>query len=69
MFSFNFEHFFRRSNLGAVLSDRFGLQTMYNRRKAALVERTEKKFPSLESTHDVPLLDDSIFDEHEIGIC
>lgn len=58
---------FRRSNLGTVLSDRFGLQTMYNRRKAALAERTEKKFPILEPTDDVPLLDDSIFDEHEIG--
>uniref|UniRef100_A0A915PFE5 Dynactin subunit 4 n=1 Tax=Setaria digitata TaxID=48799 RepID=A0A915PFE5_9BILA len=56
----------RRSNLGAVLSDRFGLQTMYNRRKAALAERTEKKFPVLEPTDDVPLLDETIFDEHEI---
>ncbi|VDP14077.1 unnamed protein product [Onchocerca flexuosa] len=58
----------RRSNLGAVLSDRFGLQTMYNRRKAALAERTEKKFPTLEPTDDIMPLDDSIFDEQEIDI-
>ncbi|VDM19523.1 unnamed protein product [Wuchereria bancrofti] len=58
----------RRSNLGAVLSDRFGLQTMYNRRKAALAERTEKKLPTLEPTDDVPWLDDYIFSEHEIDI-
>ncbi|KAM3723684.1 Dynactin subunit [Dirofilaria immitis] len=58
----------RRSNLGVVLSDRFGLQTMYNRRKAALAERTEKKFPVLEPTDDIIPLDDSIFNEHEINL-
>ncbi|VDK80600.1 unnamed protein product [Litomosoides sigmodontis] len=58
----------RRSNLGSVLSDRFGLQTMYNRRKAALAERTEKRFPILEPTDDVEPLDDSIFNEHEIDV-
>uniref|UniRef100_A0A0R3RF98 Dynactin subunit 4 n=1 Tax=Elaeophora elaphi TaxID=1147741 RepID=A0A0R3RF98_9BILA len=58
----------RRSNLGTVLSDRFGLQTMYNRRKAALAERTEKEFSVLEPTDDVPPLDDSIFDEQELDV-
>lgn len=40
---------------------------MYNRRKAALAERTEKKFPILEPTDDVPRLDEAIFDEKEIS--
>ncbi|VDN02204.1 unnamed protein product [Thelazia callipaeda] len=58
----------RRSSMGNVLSDRFGLQTMYNRRKAALAERTDKKFPVLEATADVPELDDSIFSENKIDV-
>ncbi|CAG9539777.1 unnamed protein product [Cercopithifilaria johnstoni] len=58
----------RRSNLGTVLLDRFGLQTMYNRRKAALAEQTEKSFPVLEPTDDVSPLDNSIFNEHEIDV-
>uniref|UniRef100_A0A1I7VJZ6 Dynactin subunit 4 n=1 Tax=Loa loa TaxID=7209 RepID=A0A1I7VJZ6_LOALO len=62
------KYYKRRTNLSTVLPDRFGLQTMYNRRKAMLAERTEKKFPALESTDDVAPLDDSIFDEHETSI-
>ncbi|VDN18103.1 unnamed protein product [Gongylonema pulchrum] len=58
----------RKSNFGNTFSDRFGLQTMYNRRKAALAEQTEKKFPVLEATSDVPQLDESIFNEQQIDV-
>ncbi|VDD95879.1 unnamed protein product [Enterobius vermicularis] len=48
----------RRSNLGGVFSDRFGLQSIYNRRKAALFGLVnENKVESLQPTDDVPALD------------
>ncbi|VDM43629.1 unnamed protein product [Toxocara canis] len=56
----------RRSNLGSAFGDRFGLQTMYNRRKALLTERHAIDVPKLESTDSVPELDESIFTEDQL---
>lgn len=44
--------------MGGVFSDRFGLQSIYNRRKAALFGLVnENKVESLQPTDDVPALD------------
>uniref|UniRef100_A0A0N5B069 Dynactin subunit 4 n=1 Tax=Syphacia muris TaxID=451379 RepID=A0A0N5B069_9BILA len=59
----------RRSNLGGVFSDRFGLQLIYNRRKAALMGlANENKVESLETTDDVPQLNPEIFSNTVIDI-
>ncbi|VDN54727.1 unnamed protein product [Dracunculus medinensis] len=55
----------RRSNLGA-LSNRFGLQAIYNRHKNALVEQNKCLMSAVTSTDLVPKLDLSIFTEAEI---
>ena len=60
---------FRRSNLGTVFSDRFGLQSIYNRRKAALFgQANEAKIEVLEPTDQVPSLDPKIFTEKSFGL-
>uniref|UniRef100_A0A914ZPA8 Dynactin subunit 4 n=1 Tax=Parascaris univalens TaxID=6257 RepID=A0A914ZPA8_PARUN len=58
----------RRSNLGTAFGDRFGLQTMYNRRKALLTERPVTELPKLEPTALVSELDESIFTEEELDL-
>lgn len=57
---------YRRANQ-AVFSDRFGLQTVINRRRALLAEKVVVKYPTQEPTDEPPKLDEAVYTEKITG--
>ncbi|MFH4977038.1 hypothetical protein AB6A40_003747 [Gnathostoma spinigerum] len=58
----------RRSNLGSMFSDRFGLQTIYSRRKAALTERTPSEAVKVSATDDVVEVSDAFISQESMDM-